>query len=93
MRGEFSRLFAALVAYLRLGQPPAAPSIDYTPLLALMPRRLTDGDIDRLTNLFAQQHRAPVSDVDIAVAIMAITDRLAARTDIDRVKRSLVGLQ
>jgi len=69
-----------------------APSLGYNPLLALLPRRLTDSDVDTLKTRLAQQHRA-VSDVDIAVAIMAITDRLAARTDIERVRRSLFGLQ
>ncbi len=40
-------------------------------ITALMPRRLTDSDIDRLKSLFAQQHRAAVSD--ITVAVMATT--------------------
>lgn len=92
MRGAFRRAFAALIAYLRRGQPHMAPSLGYNPLLALLPRRLTDSDVDTLKTRLAQQHRA-VSDVDIAVAIMAITDRLAARTDIERVRRSLFGLQ
>ena len=92
MRGGCGRAIAALVAYLRLGQPLAAPSTGYNPLLALMPRRLTDGEIDILRSHFAQQRWAAVSDVDIAVAVMTITDTLAARWEIDRVRRSLFGL-
>ncbi|WP_071287171.1 DUF3349 domain-containing protein [Mycolicibacterium llatzerense] len=93
MSSRFGRAITTLIAYLRLGQPPMAPANGYNPLLALMPRRLTDSDIDRLKSRFAQQHRAAVSDIEIAVAVMAITDKLAARTDIDRVRRLLFGLK
>lgn len=87
------RAITALAAYLRLGQPPAAPSTGYSALLALMPQRLTDADIDILAGQFAEQREAPVSDIDIGVAIMTITDDVANRTDVDRVRRSLFGRQ
>lgn len=88
MREGCARTVAAVVGYLRFGQPTAAPATGYSPLLALAPRRLTDTEINFLTSYFASQAPA-VSDVDIAVAIMTTTDDVADRADIERVRRSL----
>lgn len=87
MRQGCARAVAAVVGYLRFGQPTAAPATGYSPLLALAPRRLTDAEISILASYFAS-HAPAVSDVDIAVAIMTTTDDVADRADIDRVRRS-----
>lgn len=88
MRAVYARAIAALVGCLRLGQPPVAPATGYSPLLALMPRRLTDAEIRIMARHFTQPDAA-ASDFDIAVAIMTITDDLATDIDVGRVRRSL----
>ena len=88
MRERCTKAVAALVGYLRFGQPPDAPATGYSPLLALVPRRLAADEISVMAGYFAPQ-AAAVSDVDIAVAIMTYTDDVADRADIDRVRRSL----
>ena len=58
-----------------------------------MPRRLTDVEIDILARYFAQRDISAVTGIDIAVAIMNVTDDLAGPADIDRVRRSLLGTE
>ncbi|MDR3659368.1 MAG: DUF3349 domain-containing protein [Mycobacterium sp.] len=89
MRLRCANAITALVGYLRHGQPHAAPPIGYSTLLALQPRRLTDVEIDILASYFAQLDDSPITDIDIAVAIMNVTDDLAGSADIDRVRGSL----
>ena len=91
MQERCTKALAALVGYLRFGQPPDAPATGYSALLALAPRRLADSEINLLADYFASQ-AAAVSDVDIAVAIMSCTHDVANRADIDRVRRSLASI-
>ncbi|WP_162462288.1 DUF3349 domain-containing protein [Mycolicibacterium sp. CBMA 234] len=92
MKLPYAEAAAAFVGFLRRGQPPIAPPNGYNPLLALMPRRprhLADIEIESMAAQFARQ-TAAVSDTDIAVAIMTITNDLPTRVDIGRVRRSLL---
>lgn len=84
-----ARAVSAVVAYLRHGQPSAAPSTGYCPLLALAPRRPTDSEIGSLAAYFATQSDDTVSDVDIATAVMRVTDNLANDTDVQRIRREM----
>ena len=78
---------AAIIAFLRCGQPRVAPCTGYGPLLALMARRLTDDEAQQVARGLARCHPARVSDVDIAAAILAVTDELPSSDDIARVRR------
>lgn len=81
------RGMAAVIAFLRHGQPRVAPCTGYSPLLALLARRLTDDEVRLLATDLMGCGR-PVSDVDIAAAILGVTDELPTADAIARVRQA-----
>jgi len=84
-------LFEEVVGFLRAGQPSGAPITGYSPLLALMDRRITDEEIATLATRFSSTGRRDGSLTDIRVAIFEITDALPAEIDVERLRRRLVA--
>ena len=78
----------AMMEFLRRGQPRVAPCTGHSPLLALLGRRLTDDEARSLAAGVIGGGRTPVSDIDIAAAILAITDELPTADAIARVRRA-----
>lgn len=76
-----------MIGYLRRGRPRAAPCTGHSPLLALLTRRLTDDEARSLAADLIGRGRSPVSDIDIAAAILAITDELPTADAIARVRQ------
>ena len=82
-------LVSRAVAFLRAGYPSGAPKTGYVPLLALLRRRVTDDEITTIARGFVARRPAPISTVDIGVAIFRITNEVPSLDDIDRVERRL----
>lgn len=76
-----------MIAFLRHGQPRVAPCTGYSPLLALLAPRFTDDEVRLVARDLIGDRRAPISDTDIAAAILAVTDELPSVDDIARVRR------
>jgi hypothetical protein len=82
-------LVSKAVAFLRAGYPTGAPKYGYVPLLALLRRRVTDDEITTIASEFMARKAAPVSSVDIGVAIFRITNEVPSLDEIERVERRL----
>jgi Protein of unknown function (DUF3349) len=82
-------VLAKIVAFLRTGYPKGVPRTDYFPLLALLPRRLSEDEVVAVASELAARGMMPIEGANIRVAITKITDELPSETDIDRVKRQL----
>lgn len=84
-----------IVAFVRAGYPTGTPNTGYVPLLALLPRRLTEDEITRITGklvrLIGFRH-GPVDNVDVGVEITQVTDQMPSTDDIDRVQRHVAAI-
>ena len=85
LRGWKSRI----VAFLRAGYPNAAPATGYVPLLALLPRRVSDDEAAMLTSKLVGRKRRSIDRADVGVEITRITDELPSLDDIERVEHRL----
>jgi hypothetical protein len=92
---RIANLVSKAVAFLRAGYPAAMPATGYVPLAALLPRRLADDELATIASEFMTRKAAPISTVDIGVAIFAITNAMPSLDDIKRVERRLdaIGAQ
>ncbi|MDM4142712.1 MULTISPECIES: DUF3349 domain-containing protein [Mycobacterium] len=84
-----------MIAFLRAGRPRGAPDLGYAPLLALLPRRVTDEEITAIARRLLRSNRraidhADVDHADVGVAIIGVTDAMPSTTDVERV---LVGMR
>jgi Protein of unknown function (DUF3349) len=82
-------LVSKAVAFLRAGYPAKMPATGYLPLAALLPRRVTDDEIVAITNEFRARRTAPISTVDIGVAIFRTINAVPSLEDIKRVEHRL----
>lgn len=87
--GLRDRVFS-VVAFLRAGYPRPAPEVGYAPLLALLPRRLSDDEISAVAKRFLTPHRRAIDTADVGVEIIGVTDEMPSSDDIARV---LVAVQ
>jgi Protein of unknown function (DUF3349) len=88
--GHLTDLVAKFVAFIRKGYPHGVPETDYVPLLALLRRRLTDGEVAEISQALAS--RGQLNIADIGAAITQITDELPSPADLDRVQRRLEAI-
>jgi hypothetical protein len=80
-----------LLGFLRGGYPAQLTPGSYIPLLALLPRRLTDDDAALAVAELTSGASGPVDEVDIRVTVTRITGELASDADTGRIIRSLVA--
>jgi hypothetical protein len=85
MRVGLSRV----VAFLRTGYPAGVPARGYVPLVALLPRRLTDDEVMSTMRKLAARFGWPIGRVDIGVEITHVTDEMPSNDDIVRVQERL----
>jgi hypothetical protein len=78
-----------VVAFLRVGYPAGMPATGYVPLVALLPRRVTDDEIVTLTSELIARRRWPISNTDVGVQVTRITHEMPSLDDIERVQRRL----
>jgi hypothetical protein len=82
-----------LVSFLRARYPAGAPSFGYAPLLALLPRRVSDEEILVIAGKLRTFGRRPIERADVGVEISRFTNEMPLPDDIDRVRRRLVPLE
>ncbi|GAB1811651.1 DUF3349 domain-containing protein [Mycobacterium sp. MUNTM1] len=87
--GLRDRVFS-VVAFLRAGYPRRAPEVGYAPLLALLPRRLSDDEIIAIAKRLLTPRRHAIDEADVGVEIIGVTDEMPSTDDIERV---LVAVQ
>lgn len=80
---------SAIVAFLRAGYPSGAPRFGYIPLLALLPRRVSEDEITTIaTKLFAPKRRS-IDNIDVGVEITRVTGEMPSPDDVECVQRRL----
>jgi Protein of unknown function (DUF3349) len=84
-----ANLASKAVAFLRAGYPSAMPATGYLPLAALLPRRVTDDEIVAIASEFMGRRTAPISTVDIGVAIFRAINAMPSLDDITRIEHRL----
>lgn len=90
---SFSNRISSLVAFLRFRYPAVAPPVGYAPILALLPRRMSDEEISVIATRLRMVGRRAMGRVDVGVEITRATGELPLPDDIDRVSRRLVPLE
>jgi hypothetical protein len=80
---------AKVVAFMRAGYPSGMPSTGYVPAVALLPCRVSDGEIITITSELVLCRHRPISTADIGVGITRITNAMPSLDDIERVQRRL----
>lgn len=80
---------SSVLAFLRGGYPTGAPALGYAPLLALLPRRVSDDEVATIATELAALKRRSITNVDVGVAITRVTDELPSVDEIERVHRRL----
>ena len=91
VRGPKCKNAAQIVAWLREGYPSGVPEHDYVPLLALLNRRLTRGEVKKVAKALRRASIAPASAEDIAAAITDVTHTDATDLDLQRVRERLAA--
>ncbi len=82
---------ASVVAFLRAGYPSGAPALGYAPLLALLPRRVSDDEVTSIARKLFVAERRSITNVDVGVEITRVTGALPSMSEIERVRRRLTA--
>ncbi len=82
---------AQALRWLGAGYPDGIPAQDRVPILALLRRRLTDGEVQEVCEAVAAQSGADpeISLVDAQVLMMKVLGELPGDDDVDRVRSRL----
>ena len=73
---------SSIVAFLRAGYPTGMPAVGYAPLLALLPRRVSDDEISLIISKLVPRRR-PVDSVDVGVEITRVTHEMPSPDDVE----------
>ena|ERR1700722_6964621 len=84
-------LVSRIVAFFRAGYPDWAPKTGYIPLLALLPRRVSDDEIASITAKLLLRERRPIDNADIGVEITRTTSEMPSLNDLERVNQRLAA--
>ncbi|PRB03224.1 hypothetical protein CQ044_13985 [Microbacterium sp. MYb64] len=82
---------AQALRWLGAGYPDGIPAQDRVPILALLRRRLTDGEVQEVCEAVAAQSGADpeISLVDAQVLMMKVLGELPGDDDVNRVRSRL----
>jgi hypothetical protein len=83
---------ASIVRFLRAGYPTGAPATGYVPLLALLPRRISEDEITTITGKLIRLGRGRIDNVDVGVEITRVTDEMPSSDDLERVHHRVATL-
>ncbi len=83
---------SAVVGWLKAGYPNGVPEADYVPLLALLTRRLSNEEVQRVAGALMESQTLPTDDTDIGVVITRVTDELPREEDVERVRARLTAV-
>jgi hypothetical protein len=78
-----------IVAFLRAGYPNGAPATGYVPLLALLPRKVSDDEAVLITSDLVRRKHRSIDTADVGVAITHVTGEMPSLDDIERVQHRL----
>ncbi|SPM32441.1 hypothetical protein BN000_04823 [Mycobacterium rhizamassiliense] len=78
-----------VVAFFRGGYPAGTPTVGYAPLLALLPRRVSEDEMALLAAKLASAKRRFLDRIDLGVEITRLTHEMPLLDDIDRLQRRL----
>ena len=92
MKMGLGNRISSIVAFLRAGYPTGTPPFGYVPLLALLPRRVSDDEISVIASKFEAPERGPVDNADVGVEIIRVTEEIPLPDDIERVQRRLTAI-
>ncbi len=84
-------VLARIVAWLREGYPMGVPDNDYQPLLALLQRRLSKGEVKKVAKALRKAEVSPAGPDDIAAAITDLTNAEPSENDLRRVRARLAA--
>jgi hypothetical protein len=76
---------SAIIAFFRAGYPKGAPATGYVPLLALLPRRVSDDEITSIASKLMARGRRLVDTADVGVEITRVTGEMPSVDDLARV--------
>lgn len=77
------------INWLRMGYPEGVPPADYSPLLAILQRSLTDNEIEQVVTHLRQQAGGDVDAEAVRTSIQEVADVLATPEDVERVSKLL----
>lgn len=86
---DLTQWVSSIVAFVRAGYPSGMPTAGHVPVAALCRRRVSNDEIDSVTDELIGHIRRPISDTDVGVAISRITNAMPSPEDIARVQRRL----
>ena len=81
----------SVVGWLRAGYPNGVPEADFVPLLALLARRLSNDEVQQVSEALIRSETLPTDDTDIGVVITRVTDELPREEDVQRVRARLMA--
>jgi hypothetical protein len=81
-----------VVAFFRAGYPAGTPTAGYAPLLALLPRRVSEDELASLAARLSGARRRLLDRVDLGVEITRLTHEMPLLDDIERLQRRLVAI-
>ncbi|WP_406816683.1 DUF3349 domain-containing protein [Mycobacterium sp. M23085] len=76
---------SGVVTFLRAGYPKWAPDVGYSPLLALLPRRVSDDELVAIVKRLLTTRRSGIDSADVGVEIIGVTDEMPSADEIERV--------
>jgi hypothetical protein len=81
-----------IVSFLRGGYPAGLPVHGYAPLLALLPRQVSDHEVTKITSRLISRTDWPIDTADVGVEITRITQEMPSLEDIERVQHRIAAL-
>ncbi|OBA62457.1 hypothetical protein A5647_07740 [Mycobacterium sp. 1100029.7] len=90
---SLSNRVSSLVAFMRARYPSGAPAVGYAPLLALLPRRVSEEEIAVIVHKLRALKRKTIDRTDVGVEISHLTDEMPLTDDIDRVHSRYVPFE
>lgn len=78
----------SILDWLRAGYPEGVPATDYVPLIALLRRQLSESEVKEIVRILAEDGD-DITKVDVAVAVLHVTDELPTEEDMQRVASRL----
>jgi hypothetical protein len=87
MAGIVAQVVASVVRWLRAGYPDGLPPHDYVPLFAVLRRRLSEEEVNAVTEALVRDGH--LTEAAAADAITAVTHRPPLESDLARVSRRL----
>jgi succinylarginine dihydrolase len=81
-----------MVEFVRAGYPQGVPATDCFPLLAVLRRRLTDGEVAAVATQLVARGDLKIDAAEISSAITRITNEPPSADELDRVQRRLEAI-